>query len=287
MMRQWLASAMALNEYYMVDTTADADTTVAVFQLLALETKPILVTTHEGEVAEAGLFEVSVQPLEIWSKSVLDAPVDEMEAFVLSDPCLTDVLDLPGDFLMDRSRWHRMEPALSDLEGCIHMRRREQLSVPLRLLDPKVPILTLLDALADAGFTAHIGKVHHTPDVAKYDDRHRMRSRSYFQCLLSFPELASAGVTGFPSGLAQSFYSLLLKTKKLPVVSLPAKEHRRQLALLDGDAVSLASLDRLHAPAAKRLCTVQVPLIAPIAEKEEDCSVAGDESLGGHSCSLQ
>lgn len=71
LMRQWLGASLAMGDYVSVDISPGGDRDnneeFQVFQLLALTTKPILVETYPGEKSEAGLFEVSIQPLQIWS----------------------------------------------------------------------------------------------------------------------------------------------------------------------------------------------------------------------------
>ena len=89
------------------------------------------------------------------------------------------------------------------------------------------------------------GKIIHTAAPAKsYDSRRLPQSRPYLQCCLALPELLAGGVVSFPSGAPQVYYKLLLATKKQVEPGLSAKEYRRQLALLQGDEVAIAALDR-------------------------------------------
>jgi len=281
LMRQWLASCLQASHYYSVKISDDSDAqpSLFVFQLLALETKPILVRTHE-EPEETGLFQVSVQPLELWSRELAPSRgYGDLNVFVLSDPCLWDVLRLTGDWMMERSRWQTWVPKLSDVEDCVTLHCHEDLRSPVALHSPACPILLLLDALAASDILPHAGKTRHdATSAAVYDDRYIMRSRRYLQCVLSLQELLRCGVSGFDSGRSQAYYELLLRTKKDVDPSVSAKECKRQLVSLDGDPIRLAALDRALAPAVKPRVVAapgSVPAAPPMPEAG---SVAGDES---------
>ena len=140
LMRQWLASCLQVSHYYSIRTSDDNDAqpSLFVFQLLALETKPILVRTHE-EPEEKGLFQVSLQPLEIWSRDFsAQGGQGDLNVFLLSDPCLSDVLWLTGDWMLERSRWQAWRPDLSDVEGCMKLELPRELKSPVALHDAHV-----------------------------------------------------------------------------------------------------------------------------------------------------
>ena len=64
-MRQFLASAVVPQMYFSVELEKE-DEPIQAFQLLSLESKPLFVSTYGDESKlEKGLFQVSVQPVEI------------------------------------------------------------------------------------------------------------------------------------------------------------------------------------------------------------------------------
>ena len=218
LMRQWLASTLATHDYFTVDLSHAGDKTqLEVFQLLSFEKKLILVGTHGGQRETDALFEVSVQPLETWSNDLLrnESSSSELHVFPLKDPCVVDILSLAGDFLLDRSRWQRWTASPGEVDCCIRLASPAQLAWSKQLLDANVPILALMDALDEAGFEAVKHKVQHTTDVFQYNCSFPMRSRAYYQCVLSMAALAACGVGEFSSGLPQAFYQLLLKKESM------------------------------------------------------------------------
>ena len=72
LMRQWLAACLQLGGHYTFRCSQDAvaDPRFVTFQLLALQTKPVLVKCYETEIAEPCLFNISIQPLEVWSREM-------------------------------------------------------------------------------------------------------------------------------------------------------------------------------------------------------------------------
>jgi hypothetical protein len=213
----------------------------------------LFVSTYGKEsMLEKGLFQVSVQPVEIWNAHhcLANGIPQELNVFALADPCMIDIISLVADDnVLDRSRWLTWEAADSDLEGCIALRNSSPLSTKCKLNDKTCPILSLLDCLREQGFESRSCKVQHKEGEAKiYDRRQLMRSRPYLQCVVSLPELN--GIE-FPSGHVQAFYELLLRTREMPPLGLSAKEYKLRLAKLDGNEIQLAALDRKQ-PVPKR-----------------------------------
>jgi hypothetical protein len=278
LMRQFLASALVPHMYFSVELQKE-DEPIQAFQLLSLESKPLFVSTYGDEsMLEKGLFQVSVQPVEIWNAHhVLANGIPQvLEVFALSNPCMIDIISLVADDnVLDRSRWLTWEAADSDLEGCIALRNSSPLSTKCKLNDKTCPILSFLDCLREQGFESRSCKVQHKEGQDKiYDRRQLMRSRPYLQCVVSLPELN--GIE-FPSGQVQAFYDLLLRTRALVPLGLSAKEYKTRLAKLDGNEIRLAALDRKqpgpkrHRPAVAQPHAVAAEVASP--------SIAGDSDL--------
>ena len=265
--------------HYTIKTsdTGEPDTFFA-FQLLALETRPIVVDTGVDTSQAQGLFGVTIQPVEVWSYVLRDRP-KELNVYVLSEPCVSDVLHINGDWCTDRDRWQAWQSCPSDVDGCALLCDPQLLCPRVSLLHAACPVLSLMDKLHEGGFEPKAGLVHHNASsAALYDDRNILGSRRYLQCLVCMQELINSGVTGLRSGQSQAYYALLLKTKKDVEPHLSARDLRRRLAALDDDQVALFALGR---PASS---VGRVVAAAPLAKKPrsappaEDGSVAGDES---------
>lgn len=279
LIRQYLSATLKVYSYFSVATDL-ADPPLVVYQLLSFERKPVLVSVGESGPAamEPGLFEVSVQPLEIWNplaKSFIGGPPHEIETFTMEDPCVKDVLALLGDSMLDIGAWRTWSWRPSDVEGCVALHAPRPLQAQQRLSDKAVPVLSLLQFLRDAGFNGVSAKVvHRAGDGARVFDRRRVVSkRAYLQCVISRDELAIAGVNEFSSVAPQAFYELLLRSKTPIPEGLSAKEYRRRLALMDGDQVALASLDRETV-----LASAPAPRQPQAAKRARDWSVAGSSS---------
>lgn len=249
------------------------------FQVLALESRMVLVATYKGndDDQDVGLFKVTVQPLERWnpaSERVSSKQGGFEDAFVLQEPTEVDVLMLCGG-ATDRSRWLRWTPAQSDVCGCIALCHPKVLQPTMSLSAANVPVLSLLDALDVRGFEGKDQLCVHDGALAKhFDSRAVVSKRCYLQCVLAMEELVNLGVT-FPSAQPNSYYALLLRGRKQVPPNLGALEYKARLALEDGDAAELAALEDQQAPAEGPPALVDREQRA-LADQDGDSSVAGD-----------
>ena len=139
----------------------------------------------------------------------------------------------------------------------------------MALVDSKIPILALTDALEAEGFVG-VNRLcrHDRSSAMEFDQRNVISKRSYLQAALALPNLLVKGVTGFRSGLAISYYQVLLKAGADVEQGLKSKDYRRRLAELMGDGVTLASL--LSQPVAPK------PRLA-LQQDGGNSSIAGDD----------
>ena len=73
----------------------------------------------------------------------------------------------------------------------------------MKLSDPKIPVLALVDHLESMDYTAARKLCTHSGDSAlQYDERNLPRQRHYLQCVIALPDLVRAGVPRFQSGRA-------------------------------------------------------------------------------------
>lgn len=260
-----------------VPVLLDDDTEQRCFlQVLSLESRPLLVPTYrtaEDEDCEKSIYTMSVQNFEAWGSvaSELDAKA-EVDVYIFSEPEMVDLLGITKGTVAGRDEWHAWSTKPSDVDGCLTLFSPKRIEPQMKLSDPGIPVLSLLDTLHGVGWTEHNGKLQHTPGSAKsYDSRNLASSRPYLQCLVSSAELFGAGVTGFPSGLSSSYYKLLLATKRDVPAAVSAKECQKRLARLEGDVLELAALDREALPPADQ--PARPPHRPPALE---DVDVAGD-----------
>ena len=124
----------------------------------------------------------------------------------------------------------------SDVSGCLCLMQPAILQTTLALNSPKIPVLSLLDALHQQGFAGRDqGVLHQHANFKNYDERNIVAKRAYLQCVLAMQSiLPKAG--SFPSGEPQSFYMLLLRGRTV-APGQGAKEYKKQLAQLTGDVL--------------------------------------------------
>lgn len=189
--------------------------------------------------------------------------------YQIADPMTVDVLSIcPPDPAL-RSHWLQWDVRPSEVEACIELHSPRPISPKMALSDDAIPVLCLVDALE--GWSPKLGRVFHDKKSPKeYDARHLPRSRRYLQAVLMLRQLLAAGVTGFPSGLSNAWYELLMKEMKQLDPTMKAAACKRQLGLLskeqDNLAVALEHFVRPPVPKKPRI--------------ENDPDVVGDV-LGG------
>lgn len=176
--------------------------------------------------------------------------------------------------LQNRPHWLHWQAQPSDISGCVHLARPAPLQPTLPLSSPRVPVLSLLDALHAQGWSGREEMVMHVQALYKaYDARSVSSKRAYLQCLLTLPKILAL-VGEFPSGEPIAFYELLLKGKAV-LAGRAAKEYRALLADEEGDLVELAALAAEEAPTQAPAPTMLMDKPpAPIADDE--CSIYAD-----------
>ena len=82
-----------------------------------------------------------------------------------------------------------------------------------------MPILCLLDALADSGWTGVDRIVQHSEEAASdkvFDKRKPLSKRCYLRCMLVLDSLFSRGLMTFKSGRPDTYYRYVLQFARLP-----------------------------------------------------------------------
>ena len=106
-------------------------------------------------------------------------------------------------------------------------------------------VVSLVDLLTSRGFAGDRKAVVHGVEAGHvFDNRNRVRKRSYLQRVVSLRELLEAGVASFSSEQASAWYSYLLAKKRVPPESFSAKQFRLALAKSDGDAITYSLFAR-------------------------------------------
>ena len=135
---------------------------------------------------------MSILRLTTWA--VRDSSADlRLDVFETENP---ETVDL-ATFLKnpdDRANLFVWREEASDVEGCISLCSPQVLQMTTKLSDRKVPVLSLMDALAAAGVKIVQGLVIHKPtdEVVVADGRKLGGRRHYFQCVLARAELWGA-----------------------------------------------------------------------------------------------
>jgi hypothetical protein len=280
LLRQYLHASLQVHCVISVEAESEGgEKTIIFVQVLALKSRPVIVPTfrcHDDEDFEVGLYSISVQPYSRWSLmggTESFGPPESAECFIYQDPCLVDILAIGGTTSESRKAWMVWETKPSDIEGCLTMHSPQPLRPRMGLRDKSVPVLALIDALESEGFEGEKQRAWHSDVSPKlYDARDLLRKRSYFQCVLALEELLRAGVHGFQSGHAASYYELLLRTRKLPTPGLAAKQCKRQLASAEGDVLGIRLLDCVAPDPVVRLAGPRVA--------RARAEVAGDPNSG-------
>ena len=228
------------------------------------------VATYATESETRGLFDVTVQEFQVFNPGYneLAVPSTTLSIFQVEEtPCVIDILLLVSsrDMLRSMRSWTVVE---SSVEGCISLVDPLPLRPAVPLGDPKCPALCLLDAL-EATYVATDSKVVHTLDGSNFfDNRHPIKNKFYFQCVLAQSDLFAAGCERFSSQMPQAFYKLLLKDPSKARPGLKAKEYQAMLDEGASDAPILVNLNQV----------VTYPQ-ASLPSADDDSDVAGDAPL--------
>lgn len=284
-MRQWLAVVLQRHMFLSLPSMNDDGCAEdQVFQVLALESRSVIVTTFtdEDDIPERGLYTISAQAYERWrpgGPEMSIAPDACEEVFAIEDPTLIDLLDLVGGATA-RGRWLRWEPQQSDVGGCVSLVAPKPVRPKAPLSSPTTPALCLMDALERNGFVGVERKVvHASVDQMEYDCRHVVSKRAYLQCVLAFGELQVAGVGPFPGGQPNAFYALLLRERKPVPLALGAAEYTKRLSLASGDLPELAALENAIVGAVARAPLQQLRAAIGDAASDGESSVIVDHGI--------
>lgn len=249
LMRQFLAAALEPHTFVSIPVrSADGDMSEVFMQVLSLECRSVFVKTFTSpdEEPEHGLYTVSAQMYEAWRPTPGcpgAEPKREQDVFAWRAPTLVDLLHISGALQARRDLWLQWEATQSDLEGCVLLKEPAAIRPKLSLSSPKIPVLSLVDALHAKGF-APVGQrvTHEEGSAALYDATGLPAKAKYLQCVLALPDLLSAGVVSFPSGQPISYYALLLKTKKQLAIGQGDREYKLKLAAASDDEEAFAAL---------------------------------------------
>lgn len=282
LMREFLAAALKPNDFFSFPVPGEESSNVDHFvQVLAMESRPVLVSTFESEGAESNLalYVLTVQMYERWrpgGPEVSGMPNSAEDVFCLQDPMHLDVLGICGG-ATQRRRWFKWTPALSDVEGCVSMTRPEVLSPDIPLSSDKVPVLCLLDELDSKGFRGEEQLCLHDRSQRRvYDTRGVTAKRAYLQSILALSDLLQAGIKSFPSGQSNAYYVLMLQTRQQVPTGLAASEYKRQLAIAAG-----GGRDDLDALALRpQLATAPPAAPAALEDAADDSSIVGSGPPG-------
>ena len=249
LLRAYLHASLELHDVISLPAMGDEGHIVHLFfQILRLESRPVLIETFSSPSDDRGLYTCTVQPYSRWNPNMDDASSDppiEADCFVYQDPCEVDLLTISGARIESRKQWLSWQTKPSAIEGCLAMHSPRILAPQHKLSHRSVPVLCLVDALEAAGLVGTKRKTTHSPDgSAEYDCRSLPSKRTYLQAVLACEELFEAGVPQFASGHSSSYYAVLLRTKKLPDPAAGAVAYKKQLASLDGDELGLKLLSR-------------------------------------------
>ena len=241
LMRQRLSAC--LQPFSMVSVPAvdsEGRTMPKFLQVLALESKPILVKTLNVE-EERGLYNISAQPYERWCPVADERHRvgDEADVFAVEDPTALDVIQLcGGSKIGSRCGWQEWDTKPSDVDGCVACFRPRALAPKVALGHSSAPILSLLDELARRRFRPVHRLVVHKPGCPpELDARKLPGKRYYLQAVLILDELFQCGLDSMPSDCIQLYYQVLLKTRKPVAPHQPAKAYKAMLPETYGDII--------------------------------------------------
>ena len=190
---------------------------------------------------------------------------------MVEDPEKVDLVSICGTDPSIRGAILRRERQESDVEGCIALVNGQPLGPGIPFGSPCIPIMSLLDALADKGFEPEQHLLTHSIGCRKaYDARNPHAKRAYFQRLIAGDQLFQKGDK---SNRSQAFYKLLLRDPAKAEAKLKAQECEKLVSAAER-SVKLDALEA--APKRPRL---ELPL-APregVEDEEEEVSVGGRE----------
>ena len=277
LLREWLEIAIKPADIVSVQRQDDKEPIVA-FQILELSRRIIVVKTYDQHESSAHLW--NVQQLEIWRGPGYQREPLELETFTVESTGRVDFLDWMGSAWANRERCRLWKPKVSDLEGCRCYDSPRKLQVELPLSSPRVPVLTLLDALTEKEYVGVMRKHEHMPGGASIFDARRP-SRAYLQVVLASEWLFAQGTVVFMSQKSKSYYCLLLKDPTADAEGMSVAECATKVKDLEGLDVRIDVLEAGHVgavavPAAPPLPAP--PLLPPALPLLDEGVVPADEA---------
>ena len=139
LMRQWLAGCLSVHSHVSMPG-ASYDGNVVVVQVLSLANRKFVVTSHDAP--ESGVFDVSVQPFQMWAACAADPAQlgQTIEVFVVEDPSVCDIIYLCGG-LAARDKMMVWKVRTSDVDGSYCVHSLVQLAPRMPLSARNVPVL--------------------------------------------------------------------------------------------------------------------------------------------------
>ena len=199
------------------------------FQLLDITRAIVKVKVYDETSCPRSMI-WSIQPVELYRGEELVPFPDALTAFAVEDPRKQNMFDLI--LADDEARRHcrEWEQVDSELEGALSFRNPKPLALKTPLVDKNVPILGLIDKLAEKGFVPVPTKIEHLPAGGPLYDM-RKPPRSYLRCVLASASLFENGLERFVSGRPMGYYDMILRTRREPP-KLTAKEYAKALETL-------------------------------------------------------
>ena len=266
------------------------------FQLLSF--RPVLSLVKSFRPAPRFVCKVSVLPLQTWAQRG-ETPNLVVDVFETDDPVNMDMATFVKE-AGHRSKFYAWREQESDVDGCISLCNPQLVQPLVKLGDPKVPVLSLLDALASAGIEIVERLVTHKPggDPCVVDGRKMATRRFYFQCVLARQTLWDRGVVEFRSNKSQAWYRLLLNDKLAGLTRENLRSRLADCGVLPKDIEVLAGTAELPRPDPEGDCIAGDDGLAVAAHEEESSSdspssstttsevddndVAGDEDVAAY-----
>lgn len=211
-----------------------------------------------------------------------------MNAFIFQDPEKIDIVTACGVQLGCRHDIHLWDVRQSDLEGCVELHNRQQLSMlEMDLFSSNALVLALVDALEKAGFAGVDEEVDHSPGRLVFDARRLVGRRAYLQCVFFISKLVAKGVAQFSSVGTQAYFEALLRGKRPVQPGLPAAAYRQILAAERHSDEAPTVMDVVPEPPQRRLRSKKPPPQHSPALVDDgassDCSVVGGGGLAAES----
>ena len=234
-----------------------------------------------------GLYTISLQPVEVWGqKPDMDLrDATRLDVYQYEEPTKADIITACGcrlDCRYDIFVWQAQQ---SDVSGCVELHSKELLaSKKTDLFERNTPVLCLLDALHNQGFSGVSQAVVHGDASGRlFDSRGIASRRAYLQCVLAISKLFANGITEFRSVGSQAYFEALLRGKGLVQSGLPAVEYKKLLAAEREDFGALAALG--DGGAANKSRALPKPQVGeqPQSQQQqpkplEDCAMEEDDS---------